>query len=139
MSTIDPDAPGMTGAPAQPAVGDRLARDMSELARQELARLRAELVGSARRAGLGAGLLAVAGVAGVLGVASGSTAMLRLLESALSRRAAAVVLTGGYLAAAGVLTVVGLRRLRSAAGMPDRLTSEARQTVQAVRAGGSRH
>jgi hypothetical protein len=126
---------GPAGGEARPAAGDRLARDMADLARQEVSRLRAELFGSVRHAGLGAALVVAAGVAAVLGTAASSTAMLRLLESALPRRQAACALAGGYLAVAGVLAAAGMLRLKSAAGWSSRLTGDVRRTAAAARDG----
>lgn len=114
---------------------DRLARDIRELAVQEAMRFRGDLAESARRAGVGAALLAGAGIAAVLGLGATSAAVLSLVDSALPARRSTAVLAAGYLGGAALLAVGGLMRLRAASGRTDRLTAELRNILAGVRAG----
>ncbi|MGI5149361.1 phage holin family protein [Plantactinospora sp. CA-294935] len=113
--------------------GDRLVRDIRELAVQEAARFRGDLAESLRRAGVGAVLLAGAGVAVVLGLGSASAAVLSLAESDRTPRRAALLLAAGYLGTGVLLTVVGLTRLSAAGGRTSRLSAELRNLLAAVR------
>ncbi|MFY1671477.1 phage holin family protein [Plantactinospora sp. WMMB334] len=122
----------LTGAAAP---GDRLARDVRELAVQEAMRFRADLAESARRAGLGAALLAGAGIAALLGLGAASAAVLSLVDARLPARRSTAVLAAGYLGGAALLAVTGLTRLRAAGGRTDRVTTELRGIVAGVRAG----
>lgn len=96
----------------------RLSEDTALFVREEVARLRGEVLDSARRAGLGTAALAAAGVCGVLALHAGSVTALRALEAMLPSGRAALVLTTIYATAAGVLTVYGLSRLRAAGLLP---------------------
>lgn len=92
----------------------RLTQDTADLVRQEFESFRGELVATVRRAGAGMGLLAGAALFGLAGLLTGHQTLLRMMESALSRKQAAAVLTGVYVAGAGVLAVAGCDRLRKA-------------------------
>ncbi|GIG90460.1 phage holin family protein [Plantactinospora endophytica] len=136
MSSINSGDGDAGRGTAGPAPGDRLARDLADLTRQEVTRLRGELFGSARRAGLGAALLAVAGLVTLLGLGAVSAMVRRTLEARMSPGRAAAVLAAGYLGSAVLLAGAGLLRLHAAAGWSSRLTGDLRRTVAAVRAGG---
>ncbi|ROT28173.1 hypothetical protein EF879_21410 [Micromonospora sp. HM5-17] len=136
VSAVDPGG-DVARSPVGPVPGDRLARDLADLARQEAMRLRGELFGSARRAGLGAGLLAGAGIATVLGIGAVSVLARRTLEARMPAGRAAAVLAAGYLGAAVLLAGAGVVRLHAAAGWSHRLAGDLRRAVAAVRAGGT--
>ena len=108
----------------------RLTRDTAELIREEVARSRAELMATLRRAGVGAALLGGAAVCGLLAVEYGAVTALRTLESVLPRPAAAVVLTVGYGAAGGALAAVGVQRLREAGIITGRAVAGVKEDVQ---------
>jgi len=107
------------GAPA-----DRLAQDVADLARDQVHRVRGDLVEAVRGAGGGGLLLGGAALCAVLAVGAGSATTLRMLEAFLPRRMAAAGLTLGYLAGAVVLGALGLERLRAAGGSSQRLAEE---------------
>ena len=135
MSAIDPGGDGVRGA-ADRTPGDRLARDLADLTRQEMTRLRGELFGSARRAALGTGLLAAAGIAAILGIGAGSALLRRTLEARMPAGRAAALLAVGYLGTAVLLAGAGAVRLHAATGWSNRLTRDLRRVAAAVRAGG---
>jgi hypothetical protein len=105
----DAEEPGGVGGAAA-----RLTQDTAALVRQEFASFRGELLATAQRAGAGLGLLAGAGLLGLAGLLAGHQTLLRTLESVMPRKRAAAVLTGAYLAGAGVLAACGGDRLRKA-------------------------
>ncbi|MBE1584066.1 hypothetical protein ACFPOI_28790 [Nonomuraea angiospora] len=55
--------------------------------------------------------------------------MLRFLETVVDPRRAALMLTGGYLAAGGALTVLGLKQLRTAGVLTRREVAHMKQEV----------
>lgn len=112
-------------------LGRRLAEDVLDVGRQELGRVREDLIGEPGPAATGAVLLAAAGAAAVLGSAAATVATLRLLELVLPRRLAALALTGGYLLGSAVLIRRGLERLEQAGGGSRRLADQARQGISA--------
>jgi hypothetical protein len=117
-------------------LGQRLAQDVLEVGRTELARLREDLVGQVRPATTGLVLLAGAGVGAVLAVAAAATASLRLLELVLPRRLAALALTGGCAAGSALLLRLGLEQLNAAGGGSQRLAREVRDGMSALRPDG---
>jgi hypothetical protein len=119
-------------------LGQRLARDVLDVGRQELVKLREDLVGQLRPATTGLVLLAGAGVGGVLAVAAATTASLRLLELVLPRRLAALALTGGYAAGSALLLRLGLQQLTAAGGGSQRLAQEVQQGLSAALRSDSR-
>ncbi|GII92272.1 phage holin family protein [Sinosporangium siamense] len=105
----------------------RLAADATELVRQEIARVRADLTGDLQRVGVGAGLLAAGGLLGLLGLHAGSIAMLHALESVMPQRRAELLLVTGYLTASTTLTLLALRQLRGAGLFAKRAVSQMKQ------------
>ncbi|MFJ9770312.1 phage holin family protein [Kitasatospora sp. NPDC101157] len=129
-----------THGDAEQGVGDaarRLTESTANLVRQEVDRVRDELTATVRQAGLGAGLLAGAGVCGVLGLASVHTVLLRTFERRLPPRAAAATLTVLYLAGAAALLPVARERLdrarRRGAGALDQAHADLDESVAAER------
>lgn len=108
-------------------LSQRLAHDVFEVGCQELVRLREDLIGRPGPAMTGLVLLAGAAGGAVLAAASATTAALRLLESVLPRRVAALALTAGYAGGSLVLLRQALRQLDAAGGGSQRLASEVRQ------------
>ncbi|MEV0973284.1 phage holin family protein [Microtetraspora glauca] len=115
---------------AEEDAASRLAADAAELVRQEITQLRAELAADTRRAGVGGGLLAAGGVFGLLAPHASSVALLRALESVMSPRRAALVLSAGYLTAGAVLTLSGVGRLRETGVVTRRAVSRVKQDVR---------
>lgn len=114
-------------------LGQRLAQDALDVGRQELGRMREDLVGQPRPALTGLVLLAAAGAGGVLVAAAATTATLRLLELVLPRRLAALALTGAYAAGCAALVRLGLQQLSEAGGGSQRLADEINRRISAAR------
>lgn len=115
------EASGATTPPSGQGADDalnRLSADTAAFVRQEITRLRGEVIESARRAGWGTVALGAAGVCGVLALHAGSLTALRALEAVLPRGAAALVLTTVYAGAAGSAGAYGVSRLRAAGLIP---------------------
>lgn len=96
----------------------RLSEDTALFVREEIARLRGEVMASARRAGVGTVALSAAGIFAVLALHAGSMTALRALEAVMPPGRAALVLTGLYLGTAGALAGYGLTKLRAAGLLP---------------------
>lgn len=92
----------------------RLTQDTAELVRQEIRAARGEALAMLRQAGMGSGLLAGAGVCGVLALGSAHQTVSRALERVMGPVGAGAALTTGYATSAGVLAVAGRNRLRDA-------------------------
>lgn len=100
----------------------QLGGQLSRLVRDEIALAKAELFADARQAVLGTGMLSGSAVAGhtawlAMAVAGGAG-----LALVLPVWAAALIVAGVLAAAAGLLAVLGRRRLRR--GVPLRMTAE---------------
>lgn len=103
-----------------------VSRDLSELMRKELELAKAELAESAKRAGMGAGLLGGAGYAGLMAVFFLSVALwwgLGDLIDSLGWSAVIVAVIWAIIAA--ILYAVGRSRLKTVQGAP--------QTVETVK------
>jgi hypothetical protein len=93
-------------------LGDQLSR----LLRDEVALAKAEMVASARQAVAGGGMLAAAAVAGLAGVGVMVAAAVAGIALKLPVWAAALIAGGAFLAVAGGLALLAIRRFK--AGMP---------------------
>jgi uncharacterized membrane protein YqjE len=104
-----------------------LSQQMSSLVRQEAELAKAEVSEKGRKAGIGAGLLGGAGVAGLLALGSLTACLIAALAAAIPVWAAALAVTVLWLAVAGVLALRGREKVRQV-GSP---TPE--QTVETVK------
>ena len=96
-----------------------VSRDLSELMRKELELAKAELAESAKRAGMGAGLLGGAGYAGLMAVFFLSVALwwgLGDLIDSLGWSAVIVAVIWAIIAA--ILYAIGRKRLKTVQGAP---------------------
>jgi uncharacterized membrane protein YqjE len=103
-----------------------LSQETSTLVRKELELARAELLEQGKKAGMGAGLLGGAGVAGLLTLMSLTALAVLLLDKAMDIALAALIVTVVWAAIAGVLALQGRNRLQEA-------TPPAPQTVDTVK------
>lgn len=111
------------------SIGDllkQLSQETSTLVKQELALARAELEQQGRRAGLGAGMLGGAGVAGLLTLGSLTAMLIALLDTAMATWLAALIVTVVWALIAGVLALQGKNKIKDA-------TPPAPQTVETVK------
>ena len=121
--------PAVTGAPATspPATEERslgelvsaAAADLSTLVRKEVALAKAEISESVKSAGIGAGALTGAGITAMYGLMFLSLAAMFGLDAAgLPLYGAALVMAACWLLAAGVLGLLGTRKLGDVGGVP---------------------
>jgi len=108
-------------------------RDLSDIVRHEVALAKAELKDDVAKAGVGAGLLAGAAFLGVVAfVLLCIAAALGLEAAGLPGWAAFLIVTAVLLALAGVLALVGKKRL-SAIQPPERTITTAKGSVAALK------
>jgi Putative Actinobacterial Holin-X, holin superfamily III len=104
----------------------QLSEETSTLVKQELALARAELEAQGKRAGMGAGMLGGAGVAGLLTLGALTATLIALLDTAMATWVAALIVTAVWAAVAGVLALQGRNKIKDA-------TPPAPQTVETVK------
>lgn len=102
-----------------------VSRDLSELMRKELELAKAELADSAKRSGLGAGLLGGAGYAAMMTLLFLSIALWWALGLLVGGGWSGVIVAAIWAIVAVVLYAVGMGRIRSVRGAP--------QTVETVK------
>jgi uncharacterized membrane protein YqjE len=103
-----------------------LASQTSTLVRQEIQLAQAEVTQKGKLAGKGAGMLAAAGIAALLGLGALTALLIIALDSFLPLGLAALIVTLLWFAVAAVLAVSGKKALESA-------TPPAPQTVETVK------
>jgi uncharacterized membrane protein YqjE len=103
-----------------------LASQTSTLVRQEIQLAQAEVTQKGKVAGKGAGMLAAAAVAGLLGLIALTAALIALLDEWMPTWAAALIVMALWLIAAAVLAKAGQKALQQA-------TPPAPQTVETVK------
>lgn len=133
---LDPQGVPSTPAPEQPSIG-KLARDASEqvstLIRAEIELAKTELAVSARRGGIGAGLLSGAAVVLLLSVPFLFVVLAEvLIEIGLPRWAGYLIVWGLFLLIAVLLALLGLRSLRKVR-KPERTIETVRDTASWAR------
>ena len=120
-----------------PAVGDLIKGiqdDVRALVQDEIELAKAELVPSAKKAGIGAGLLGGAGYFGI----NGATllyvaAALGLYALGLSLWLSFLIVAVVLLLIAGILALIGMRNLKKVKG-PDRTVAQAKTSVAEIKA-----
>jgi uncharacterized membrane protein YqjE len=92
----------------------QLSEQVSRLVREELRLAQLELAQKGKRAGMGIGLLGGSGVLSLYGVAAVIAGVALLLALVVPAWAAALIVGGVLLAAAGALALLGRRQVREA-------------------------
>jgi hypothetical protein len=103
-----------------------LASQTSTLVRQEIQLAQAEVTQKGKVAGKGAGLMAGAAVAGLLGLGALTAALIALLDTAMATWVAALIVMALWVIVAAVLAKAGQKALQ-------RATPPAPQTVETVK------
>ncbi|MBV9640891.1 MAG: phage holin family protein [Mycobacteriaceae bacterium] len=114
---------------ADPSIGElmtQLSSQTSRLVRDEMRLAQKEFQESAKRAGIGAGLLSGAGLIAVFGLASFIAAAIAALSLVLPVWAAALIVGAALFVAAGVAALVSRREMQQ-------ITPAAPQTVASVK------
>jgi hypothetical protein len=108
-----------------------LSGQLSTLVRQEAELAKAEMAEKAKKAGVGAGFLAGAGVAGLLMLATLTAFLVLVLALAMPAWAAALIVTVLWGAVAGVLALQGRNKLREVgAVVPEKTVETVKEDVQ---------
>lgn len=104
----------------------QLSQETSTLVKQELALARAELEQQGKRAGIGAGMLGGAGVAGLLTLIALTVTLIAVLDTGMVTWLAALIVTVVWAVVAAVLALQGKNKIKQA-------TPPAPQTVATVK------
>lgn len=105
----------------------QLSEQTSMLVRKEMELAKAELAEKGKTAGIGAGILGGAGVAGLLALGALTATLILVLAEAMDAWVAALIVTVVWGAVAGILALTGRDRVRE--GMPP----APEQTVESVK------
>jgi len=116
------------------AIVHRMSEQVPELVRSELRLAQAELTEKGKAAGIGAGLFSAAGLLGVFALATLVAAGILALDLALPAWAAALVVAGVLLLAAGVAAMAGKKEVTEATPpAPERAIAGVKQDVAALK------
>jgi uncharacterized membrane protein YqjE len=109
----------------------QLSEQSSQLIRQELDLAKAELAEKGKRAGIGAGVLAAAAVAGMFALGALTAFLILLLDEGMNGWLAALIVTVVYAIAAAILVPIGRNRLReSMPPAPEETVESVKEDVQ---------
>jgi uncharacterized membrane protein YqjE len=111
----------------------RLSEQSSRLVRAELQLAQVELKGSAKHAGLGAGLFSVAGVLAWFGLGALIATAIIALALVLPLWVAALATTLVLFVAAGIAGLVGRKQMRQVSPTPERAVESVKRDVQEVK------
>jgi tetrahydromethanopterin S-methyltransferase subunit C len=115
-------------------IGDlvkQLSEQTSTLVRKEMELARAEMVQKGKTAGLGAGMFGAAGLFGALALGALTACLILALAEAMDGWLAALVVTAAYAAIAGVLALVGKRKVTEAGTpIPEQAKASVREDVE---------
>ena len=92
----------------------RLSQQTTELVRKEVDLAKAELTEKGKTAGKGAGMFGGAGLFGLTAFLALTACLIALLSTAMQVWLAALIVTVVYAAVAGVLALIGRRKLKEA-------------------------
>ncbi len=134
----------MTDAPRGPRkrslfalIGD-LPGLLADLVRQEIELLKAELANKAKQAGVGIGLIIVAGGFAVSAVGVFTAAGILALAQVLPPWAAALIVGGVLLAGAAILIAAGVAQLKKSSTAPSESMASIKKDVSAIKGTGKR-
>ncbi|GHJ58456.1 hypothetical protein NOK12_09750 [Nocardioides sp. OK12] len=110
-------------------------RDISTLISKEIELAKSELKVSVKAGGIGVGLFAAAGFIGVLAIIMLSVAIAYFIHwngSGLSLHWAFLIVFGAYVALAGLLVLVGVKKVKQV-GPPEKAISQGKQIPSALK------
>jgi uncharacterized membrane protein YqjE len=110
-----------------------LSSQTSRLVRDEMRLAQKEFQESAKHAGIGAGLLSVAGVLAVFGFAAIVTAAVAALSLTLPVWAAALIVAAVLLLAAGVAGLISKRQVQRASPAPEQTVANLKKDIDEVK------
>jgi uncharacterized membrane protein YqjE len=108
-----------------------LSDDLSTLVRQELRLAQAEMTEKGKKAGLGVGMFGGAGLVGFLALQGLTACLIALLATGMKVWVAALIITVVYAIVAGVLALMGKRKVSEATPVaPEQTTETLKEDVQ---------
>jgi hypothetical protein len=109
-----------------------LTSQVSTLARNEIELAKAELTRKGKVVGIGGGMIGAAGLVAVLGLGALTAAAILGLAKVIDQAWVAALIVGAvYLAVAGVLVLVGRRRIQEASPLvPEEATESVKEDVE---------
>ncbi len=108
-----------------------LSEQTSALVRKELELARAEMTQKGRAAGLGAGMFGAAALLGVLALGALTACLILALAQAMDAWLAALIVTAAYGAVAGILALLGKRKVGEATPpLPEQTKESVREDVE---------
>lgn len=108
-----------------------LSRQSSELAHKEVELAKAEMAIKAKRLGIGAGAFGAAGLIGLLAAGALTATFILALDTAMDSWLAALIVTVVYGAIAGVMALVGKKRVEAGTPpVPERAIESTKQDVE---------
>ena len=123
--------PASRAADASPGeLASAVAKDLSTLVRQEIALAKAELQKEAKTAGTAAGAFGGAGFAGYFVLVFLSFAGVYALDSVMPAGWAALIVAGVWAVIAGVLALVGKKKMQGFSPKPERTIETVKEDVQ---------
>jgi uncharacterized membrane protein YqjE len=115
-------------------LAQRLSDQTTRLARQEVELAKAELSEKGKRIGVGAGAFSAAGLLAVFGLAVLTATVILLLATAMTAWLAALIVAVVYLAVAGVLALLGKKKVESATPpLPEQAIASSKQDVDEIK------
>lgn len=109
----------------------QLSNDLSTLVRQELKLAQVEMTEKGKRAGLGAGMFGGAGLVGFLALLTLTACVIAALSEAMHVWLAALIVTVIYAVVAGVLALLGRRKVSEATPpVPEQTVDTVKEDVQ---------
>jgi MFS family permease len=112
----------------------QLSEQSSRLARMEVELAKAELAQKGRQLGIGAGAFGIAGILGFFAFGALTATLILALAEAMDAWLAALIVAAVYAATAGVLALVGKRRVEEATPpAPERAISSSKEDVEAAK------
>jgi MFS family permease len=109
----------------------QLANETTTLVKQELDLAKAEMAEKGKRAGVGAGMWGGAGVAALLALGALTAFLILALDGAIPNWAAALIVAAVYGAIAGVLYLLGRKRVEAAGKpVPEEAISNVKEDVK---------
>jgi Flp pilus assembly protein TadB len=111
----------------------QLSSQTSRLVRDEMRLAQKEFQESARHAGIGAGLLSVAGLLAVFGFAAIVTAAIAALSVALPVWASALIVAAVLLLAAGVAGLISKGQVQQASPAPEQTVANVKKDIDEVK------
>jgi Flp pilus assembly protein TadB len=123
------------GSSADAPIGEllvQLSTQTSRLVRDEMRLAQKEFAESAKRAGIGAGLISVAGLLAVFGLASLITAAIAALALVLPVWASALIVAAALFIIAGITGLVSKKQLNQASPTPEATIASVKQDITEV-------